>query len=287
MNPAHLCLPAPAKLNLFLHVTGRRADGYHTLQTVFQLLDFGDSIEMEKRDDGQLRLECAIEGVPERENLVYRAALGLQQASDCHYGANICIEKRLPQGGGLGGGSSDAATTLVGLNQLWNTGMDRKQLATIGLALGADVPVFVQGHSAWAEGVGETLMPIEIPPAWYLVIDPGVAVSTAAIFADKDLTRNTQPITLAAFLDQGSHNDCEPVARRKFPAVDEALAWLAKRAPARLTGTGGCIFAAFSTQAEADSIAAGIPDAWRWFIARGTNGSPLYQALDQTGTISR
>ncbi len=278
-TPARLVLPAPAKLNLFLHVIGRRADGYHRLQTVFQLLDYGDTIELQRRDDGKLGLHSAIDGVATADNLVFRAARLLLDACHCAWGADIHLEKRLPAGGGLGGGSSDAATTLVGLNQLWECGLSTAQLARLGLALGADVPVFVKGQSAWAEDIGETLTPVVLPRQWFLVVDPGEQVPTAAVFADKYLTRNTQPITLAAFRNPGGRNDCEPVTRRLFPAVGEMLDWLEAFGAARMTGTGGCGFVAFSSRASALSAGEEVPAKWRWFVAQGVNESPLYQAL--------
>jgi 4-diphosphocytidyl-2-C-methyl-D-erythritol kinase len=278
-----LTLPAPAKLNLFLHIIGQRADGYHLLQTVFQLLDYGDSISLQLRDDGNIRLHGTMDGIAAEDNLIYRAATALQAASGSHQGADITVIKRLPFGGGLGGGSSDAATTLVGLNHLWHSGLPTTRLARLGLELGADVPVFVHGHSAWAEGVGETLTNITLPEQWYLVIDPGVAVATATVFADKYLTRNTQPITLAAFRNPGGRNDCEAVARRLFPAVDEALVWLSAFGVARLTGTGGCGFVAFTSRSDAESAGAEVPAKWRWFVARGVDQSPLYRVLHQEG----
>lgn len=281
LYPNQLTLPAPAKLNLFLHITGRRQDGYHLLQTVFQLLDYGDRIELRLREDGQIRLHSTVAGLAEQDNLIYRAATALQAASASPWGADIAFDKLLPFGGGLGGGSSDAATTLVGLNHLWRSGLDTGQLAQLGLGLGADVPVFVHGHSAWAEGIGESLKPVTLPEKWYLVIDPQVQVATAAVFTDKYLTRNTQPITLAAFLNLGGHNDCEAVTRRLFPAVDEALSWLESFGTARLTGTGGCVFAAFSSRFEAESASVKVPAKWRWFVACGVNDSPLYRALHQ------
>jgi 4-diphosphocytidyl-2-C-methyl-D-erythritol kinase len=276
-----LTLAAPAKLNLFLHIVGRRPDGYHRLQTVFQLLDYADTLELVCRDDGQLNLLSPIAGVATADNLIFRAARLLQQASHTTLGADLCCTKYLPAGGGLGGGSSDAASTLLGLNQLWGCGLSTARLAALGLELGADVPVFVHGHSAWAEGVGETLTPIELPEQWFLIVDPGVHVATATVFADKYLTRNTQPITLAAFRNPGGHNDCEPVTRRLFPEVDQLLNCLAKFGDARLTGTGGCGFVAFSSRSDAESAGAEVPAKWRWFVARGVNRSPAYAALDQ------
>ena len=274
-----LTLPAPAKLNLFLHITGQQADGYHTLQTIFQLLDYGDSIALRARQDGAIRLQGNIEGLAPEQNLIVRAAKLLQSSTRCKLGADICCDKRLPHGGGLGGGSSNAATTLAGLNQLWGTRLSDAELASMGLQLGADVPVFIRGLSAWGEGVGESLRPVKLPHSWYLIIDPGVTVSTAHIFSDKYLTRNTQPITLAAFLKHGGHNDCEPVARRLFPLVDEAMAWLSQYTRASLTGTGGCIFAAFSAHSDAEQIASQAPARWRCIVARGVDESPLRRAL--------
>jgi 4-diphosphocytidyl-2-C-methyl-D-erythritol kinase len=280
-NSLRLVLPAPAKINLFLHVTGRRDDGYHQLQTVFQLLDYGDTIELERRDDGQLLLHSSIPGVATEDNLIYRAALLLQDASASPWGADIHCEKKLPSGGGLGGGSSDAATTLVGLNQLWQCRFGKAELAQLGLSLGADVPVFVKGQSAWAEGIGETLTPLALGEQWFLVVDPGVQVPTAAVFNDKHLTRNTQPITLAAFRNPGGHNDCEPVTRRLFPGVEEMLTWLEAFGTARMTGTGGCGFVAFSSRADALSAGTEVPAKWRWFVAQGVDESPLYRVLRQ------
>lgn len=277
-----LTLPAPAKLNLFLHITGRRADGYHTLQTVFQLLDYGDELSFSRRSDGDIRLLDNIEGVAPEQNLIVRAARLLQSSCDCSLGADISCHKVLPQGGGLGGGSSNAATTLAGLNRLWGTGLDTNRLAELGLQLGADVPVFVHGNSAWAEGIGEALSPVRLPASWYLVISPEVSAATAMIFADKQLTRNTQPITLSAFRELGGRNDCEPVVRRLFPAVDQAMAWLAQHGEAHLTGTGACVYSAFSSKSEAEAAAAKVPDNWNWFVAPGVNESPLHRALRQS-----
>ncbi len=276
-----LVLPAPAKINLFLHVTGRRDDGYHQLQTVFQLLDYGDTVELERRDDGQLRVHSSIPGVALENNLIYRAAMLLQGATASNWGADIRWEKKLPSGGGLGGGSSDAATTLVGLNHLWQCGLGKPELAQLGLTLGADVPVFVKGHSAWAEGIGETLTPLALGEQWFLVVDPGVQVPTAAVFTDKHLTRNTQPITLAAFRNPGGRNDCEPVTRRLFAEVDAMLNWLETFGTAKMTGTGGCGFVAFSCRADALSAGREVPAKWRWFVAKGVDESPLYRAFKQ------
>ncbi len=269
--------PAPAKLNLFLHVTGRRPDGYHDLQTLFQLIDLCDSVAVSVREDGAIERLAGPTGVPAEADLTVRAARALQQATGVRLGAALRIAKRIPMGGGLGGGSSDAATVLVALNELWGCGLSRQQLADIGLGLGSDVPVFVHGVSGWAEGRGERLTPVELPERWYVVIHPGVSVPTAGIFQAPELTRNSPLITIRAFFESGGRNDCEPVVRTRYPEVGEALDWLARFAPARLTGTGSCIFAACATAADAERIAARVPDRWRSFVARGLNVSPLHE----------
>lgn len=281
---AHGVWSAPAKLNLMLHIVGRRQDGYHELQTVFQLIDLCDRVDITVRTDGVISRPQGPEGVPEAQDLVVRAAKALQAVSGTRLGADISIKKRIPMGGGLGGGSSDAATTLVALNQMWKTGYSRAQIADFGLALGADVPVFVHGQAAWAEGVGERLTPVEIPgEAWYLVIWPGVHVPTAAVFQAPELTRNSPTTTMRGFLETGGRNDCEAVVRALFPAVAEALDWLARQAPAMLTGTGSCVFAKFSRAADAERVAARVPDSWRAFVARGLSESPLREELVRWG----
>lgn len=268
--------PAPAKLNLFLHVVGRRADGYHELQTVFQLIDLCDTIEITLRADGRIVRAAGPAEVEPEADLAVRAAHALQTATGTRLGADLAVRKRIPLGGGLGGGSSDAATVLVALNRLWRTGRSRDELATIGLALGADVPVFVHGRSAWAEGVGERLTPLELPAKWYVIVHPGVAAPTREVFAAPELERDSPRITQEQFLRSGGRNDCEPVVRARFPAVGEALDWLRRQAPgAELTGTGACVFAPFASSAEAERIAARAPDAWRSFVARGIAESPL------------
>ncbi len=272
--------PAPAKLNLFLHVCGRRADGYHELQTVFQLLDYGDSLRFRVRDDGVVTRRPELPGVPEAEDLCVRAARCLQAATGTSLGVDIELIKRLPIGGGIGGGSSDAATTLVALNTLWRTGLTVDELAALGLTLGADVPVFVRGRSAWGEGVGERLQPVALEPRWYLVLFPGCAVHTGKVFADPELTRNTPRITMAAFRAGLARNDCEPVVRRLYPEVGQALDWLGQHAPARLTGTGGCVFAAFTEEASARAVLAQVPARWQAFVARGVDISPLWLAVE-------
>jgi 4-diphosphocytidyl-2-C-methyl-D-erythritol kinase len=272
--------PAPAKLNLMLHIVGRRPDGYHDLQTVFQLIDLADEVEIEVRDDGVINRPRGPAGVPEDQDLVVRAARALQAQTGSRLGASISVTKRIPMGGGLGGGSSDAATTLLALNHLWRTGLGSERIAEIGRNLGADVPVFVHGRSAWAEGVGERLTPAAIPgDSWFLVIYPGVQVPTAAVFQAPELTRNSPPTTMPGFLETGGRNDCEAVVRARFPAVADALDWLARHAPTRLTGTGSCVFAKFSRAADAERVAARVPDEWRAFVARGLDQSPLLEML--------
>jgi 4-diphosphocytidyl-2-C-methyl-D-erythritol kinase len=274
--------PAPAKLNLMLHVVGRRADGYHELQTVFQLIDLCDRVRIRVREDGQITRPAGAAGVAEADDLVVRAARALQAESGTGLGADIEVSKVIPMGGGLGGGSSDAATTLLALNRMWGTALDPGRIAAIGAGLGADVPVFVHGRSAWGEGVGERLTPVEMPrETWYLVIFPGVAVPTAAVFQAPELTRNSPPTTMRGFLETGGRNDCEAVVRARFPAVAEALDWLARHAPARLTGTGSCVFASFSRAADAERVAARVPDEWRAFVASGVNRSPLLDELER------
>jgi len=271
--------PAPAKLNLFLHVTGRRADGFHDLQTVFQLIDLCDRIGIARREDGEIvRLDGPTD-VPAESDLTVRAAQALKAASGTVFGADLRVLKKIPMGGGLGGGSSDAATVLLALNRIWGTGASIDDLARIGLALGSDVPVFVRGFSAWAEGRGERLSPIELPERWFVVIHPGTSVATSGIFQATELTRNSPVITIRAFFDSGGRNDCEPVVRSRFPEVAAALDWLARFKPARLTGTGSCIFAACERAIDAERIAARVPDRWRSFVARGLNASPLHAAL--------
>lgn len=273
------CWPAPAKLNLFLHITGRRPDGYHELQTAFQLLDFADSIEIEPTGDGAITRLGGPTGVPVDEDLAVRAARALKVATGSGRGARLKVHKRIPMGGGLGGGSSDAATVLVALNELWKTGLDLSRLASIGAELGADVPVFVSGRSAWAEGIGERLQPIELPERWFVVLDPGVAVATRDVFQAPELTRNSALITIRGLFEAGTRNDCEPVVRARFPVVRDALDWLGRFAQARLTGTGSCVFAAFESAAAAERVAARVPDEWRGYVARGLNRSPLHAQL--------
>ena len=279
MSGAESHWPAPAKLNLFLHITGRRPDGFHDLQTLFQLIDLCDDIGITVRDDGQIERPAGPADVPPESDLVVRAARALQAATATRLGASLRVKKRIPMGGGLGGGSSDAATTLVALNHLWSLNLTPAELAAIGLTLGSDVPVFVYGSSAWAEGRGEVLTPVELPDRWFVVIHPRVRVATAQIFQAPELTRNSPAITLRAVFQTGGRNDCESVVRTRFPEVASALDWLARFATARLTGTGACLFAPFATAIDAERVAAQVPDRWTSFVARALNTSPVHEQL--------
>ncbi len=281
MQHATLILPAPAKLNLFLHITGRRADGYHELQTLFQFLDHGDELGFALREDGEIHLRTPIDGVPHDSNLIVRAARLLQQESGSALGADIWLDKRLPMGGGIGGGSSDAATTLVGLNHLLQTGLDEDRLAALGLRLGADVPVFVRGRAAFAEGVGEQLQAVELSEPWFLVAVPQVFVSTAEVFTAPELTRNTPPIKVRSLLEGGGHNDCQPVVEARYPEVRNALILLNKFVPARLTGTGACVFGSFPNRDDADKVARQLPATLPSFVAQGRNISMLHRRLKE------
>jgi 4-diphosphocytidyl-2-C-methyl-D-erythritol kinase len=275
--------PAPAKLNLFLHILGRRPDGYHELQTCFQFVDLCDEITIEVRVDGRIRRSVGTVGVAEDADLCVRAARALQTAAGCPLGADIGVLKRIPMGGGLGGGSSDAATCLVALNHLWNLHWPMEDLAALGLKLGADVPVFVRGRAAWAEGIGERLTPLYPPLAPletnYLILKPTMGVSTAEVFQDPELTRNSAPITIHGFLASGGRNDCLSVVRRRYPEVAHALDWLSGFGPARLTGTGSCVFTAVETIDRGREIVRKLPPALDFFLARGLNDSPLLERL--------
>jgi 4-diphosphocytidyl-2-C-methyl-D-erythritol kinase len=271
--------PAPAKLNLFLHVVGRRADGYHDIQTVFQLVDLEDRLFFKRRDDGAIRRVTGPADVPEADDLCVRAARRLQAEAATTQGADIRLEKRIPIQGGLGGGSSDAATTLVALNEIWGLGIEPARLAEIGLELGADIPLFIQGHSAWGEGVGERLTPLELPTEHYAIVFPGVGIRTAEVFQASELTRKTPKTTIRGFLKAGGHNDCEPVVAGRSPEVRNALAWLSQRGKASMTGTGSCVFAAFADREAAMAALVGLPQGWRGFVARGLDRSPLQERL--------
>nr|VFK10601.1 MAG: 4-diphosphocytidyl-2-C-methyl-D-erythritol kinase [Candidatus Kentron sp. LPFa]VFK27177.1 MAG: 4-diphosphocytidyl-2-C-methyl-D-erythritol kinase [Candidatus Kentron sp. LPFa] len=303
--------PAPAKLNLFLHVTGRRPDGYHTLETIFQFLDFADEVTLRARRDGEIRRVSDLPDVPPEADLVVRAARALQSETGAPLGVDIGVTKRIPMGGGLGGGSSDAATTLVGLNHVWELGLDVETLAGIGLALGADVPVFARGEAAFAAGVGENLTPMALEEPWYLVIYPNRPVATGEIFNAPELTRATPPIRIPglsgdepanghingdsplplSWLLAQTGNDCQAVARQRYPEVNAALEWLSKFGPARMTGTGSCVFAPFRRFEEAEQVRSRLPnkgknetgdreiphtEGWLGFVARGRNRSPLF-----------
>ena len=273
-----LMFSAPAKLNLFLHVTGRRNDGYHLLQTVFRLLDFSDQLRFNLRRDGVIKLHNPIAGVPEENDLCIRAAKLLQQESGVNQGVEIFLTKRIPLGGGLGGGSSDAATTLLALNHLWNLNFNKNQLIELGLQLGADVPVFIFGENAFAEGVGEKLVPIELPPAWYLVLIPPLHVSTAEVFSSKELTRNTIPIKIPPFSIWQGHNDLESVVCQKYPEVAVYLEWLKQlknTTIAAMSGSGACVFAEFETESAARAAFAKLPAGMDGFVAQGLDHHPM------------
>lgn len=271
-----VAFPAPAKLNLFLHIVGRRPDGYHLLQTVFRLLDFGDTIHIGVRDDGIIRRPHDVSGLTENDDLAIRAAQLLQTVTGCRLGADIKVEKRIPMGGGLGGGSSDAATVLLALNRLWALDLSRQQLIGLGLQLGADVPFFVFGQSAWAEGIGDQLQPITLDPACYAVLTPPVQVSTAAVFASQELTRNTIPAKIAAFSRGFGHNDLESVVCRMHPEVASCLDWLRQFGDARMSGSGASVFVELPTLETAEQVIANRPDGVFGFAARGLERHPLH-----------
>lgn len=271
--------PSPAKLNLFLYINGRKENGYHELQTLFQFLDYGDELSIQANNSGEITITPAIEGVALEDNLIWKAARLLQEKSGCRLGAAIKLTKILPMGGGIGGGSSNAATTLVALNHLWQTNLNDDELAQLGLSLGADVPVFVRGFAAFAEGVGEQLTPVAPKEKWYLVIRPNVSIATKDIFTHPDLTRNTPKRDLTTLLDTCYENDCEKIVRLLYPEVDKKLSWLLQYAPSRLTGTGSCVFAEFSSKQEANAVLAELVDNVSAFVAQGRNISPLKETL--------
>ena len=299
MHPRSLYdCPAPAKLNLFLHVNGRRADGYHELQTVFQLVDHGDTLHFDVRDDGLIRRTTMVPGVPEEHDLIVRALRLLALAFARRHGraapgVDVAIDKRLPMGGGLGGGSSDAATALIAVNHLWQAGLDRAGLMALGLPLGADIPFFIFGENAFAEGVGEQLQAVATPDCWYLVIEPGVAVATAAIFSSEYLTRDTKTVKIANFsrhlmihTDRKGFgkNDLQSVATRLFPPVAEAVQWLSNYGDARMTGSGACVFCAFSSELEVEAVLAKVPGCWGAWKAQSLQRHPMH-ALLQVGRV--
>lgn len=276
MTNRSLSVLSPAKINLFLHITARRADGYHDLQTLFQLLDWGDIMHFCNNDSGEITLEMPGHGIPHEQNLIVRAARKLQLGS---HGVHIRVEKQIPQGGGLGGGSSNAATTLLVLNQLWSLELEVPELLSHGTDLGADVAVFVAGKTAWAEGIGEILSPLKLPEYWYFILVPNCQVSTAEIFSNGQLTRDASAIKMAAFFRGDTRNDCQPIVRELYPEISKALNWLDNFGVAKLTGTGACIFASFASKAEAEVPLRELPPHWRGFVARGVNDSPVLPAI--------
>ncbi len=292
LTSLHGC-PAPAKLNLFLHVTGRRPDGYHLLQSVFQLIDHGDTLDFDLRDDHDIVRINEVSGVPAEQDLIMRALRALQGEYQRRHGRlppgiGVRIDKRLPMGGGLGGGSSDAATALMAANHLWQAGLSTAELMALGLPLGADIPFFLFGETAFAEGVGEDLQAVPGPDCWYVVIEPGVSVPTAAIFTAPDLTRNTEPVTVADFLGRNTEsqdsvgfgkNDLQDVAARLFPPVAEAVAWLGNHGATRMTGSGACVFSAFSTEQEAEQVVQHVPAKWKAWKARSLTKHPMKSLL--------
>ena len=282
MKQTRIQCQAPAKLNLFLHVTGRRADGYHLLQTAFQLIDRSDTLDIEIRQDNNIVRTNEIPDVPAESDLIVRAARLLQQSTNCPLGANLTLHKILPMGGGLGGGSSDAASTLIALNHLWQTGLNKTELMQLGLQLGADVPFFIFGDNAFAEGVGEELHAIQTPERWFVVIEPGVQVPTPAIFSAKELTRDTKPVRIADFSSTAEmfwKNDLQTVACALFPAVDEAIKWLSQFGNAKMTGSGACVFCAFADESAADKVMQQVPDRWTSWKAKALSRHPMADLL--------
>jgi 4-diphosphocytidyl-2-C-methyl-D-erythritol kinase len=272
---ASLTLKSPAKLNLMLHITGQREDGYHLLQTVFQFIDLNDELTFRITEDGIIQRSLTNSSVDQEQDLVIRAARLLQQRFAVKQGVDITLQKKIPMGGGLGGGSSDAASTLMALNRLWQLGLENGELRKIGLELGADVPIFIFGRNAWAEGVGEQLEVINLQKNWYLVLHPQIFVSTGQIFSSKHLTRDSHPIKIRAFLEGQGSNVCEPVACKLYPEIQHALNWLNQFSPARMTGTGACIFAAFDSVEKANSVKSQIPQQWTGYVAQGLDRNPV------------
>ena len=275
-----ITLPSPAKLNLFLHILDRREDGYHNLQTLFQLLDYGDQLSFSINKQPEINLISAIEDVAPQDNLVFKAARALQQATNCRWGCEIQLNKKIPMGAGLGGGSSNAATALVGLNSLWQCDLSLDQLAEIGCELGADVPVFVKGFSAFAEGIGDKLTPITLDEFWYLVVTPKIKVSTEQIFCHSELTRNAQAIKIRALSEELYRNDCQSVVETLYPPVKQVLDWLQRYGNPLMTGTGASVYCRFDSEQEAKQAQKTVPTSWNSFVARGVNQSPLHQQLE-------
>ena len=273
--------PSPAKLNLFLHILGRYDNGYHKLQSLFQMLDYGDKLAFDINHTGTIAMSTPLKGVKDEDNLIIRAAKLLAAQTKTKLGAHISLEKCLPMGGGIGGGSSNAATTLVALNALWGTRLSVHQLADIGLQLGADVPIFVRGETAFAEGVGEQITPAPQPEQWFLVANPNVHISTGEIFTAQELTRNTPSIDWADYKFEETRNDCQQLVVNRYPEVAKLLQWLVHYAPSRMTGTGACVFATFSDYTLAEQVRAQMPETWQSFVAKGVNRSPLLDKLEQ------
>ena len=274
-----LSLPSPAKINLFLHITGQRSDGYHNLQTLFQLLDFGDKLVFRSNRSGNIKINGNIDGVDEKNNLIFHAATLLQKSTGCDLGCTIDLTKNLPMGAGLGGGSSNAATTLVGLNALWKCGLTANQLSDLGKTLGADVPVFVHGESAFAEGIGDILTPLTLPQRWFLVITPNCHVSTREIFSNPQLTRNSSPIKIRALSGVEYRNDCQDVVSKLYPAVRTVLQWVENFSAPLMTGTGASVFCSFDSKSEAQHVLSKLPKQWTGFVAKGVNRSPVHEQL--------
>ncbi|WP_462151009.1 4-(cytidine 5'-diphospho)-2-C-methyl-D-erythritol kinase [Pseudoalteromonas xiamenensis] len=276
---AVLTLLAPAKLNLFLHINGKRADGYHELETLFTLLDFGDELTFEANEKGSVTIEGAPSDINLADNLIFKAAQMLRPYTRQTAGAHIVLKKRLPMGGGVGGGSSDAATTLLALNELWNCQLNVSELANLGVKLGADVPVFVRGVSAHAQGIGENLLPVSLSEKFYLVVSPGVHVSTAAIFGHPDLPRDTPKLS-EGWSMENTRNDCEVLVKKLYPEVEKTLEWLLKYAPSKMTGTGACCFAEFTSREAAERVLQTLPENWQGFVAKSVNCSPVHKQLN-------
>ena len=274
-----LSLPSPAKINLFLHITGQRSDGYHNLQTLFQLLDFGDKLVFRSNRSGNIKINGNIDGVDEKNNLIFHAATLLQKSTGCDFGCTIDLTKNLPMGAGLGGGSSNAATTLVGLNALWKCGLTANQLSDLGKTLGADVPVFVHGESAFAEGIGDILTPLTLPQRWFLVITPNCHVSTREVFSNPQLTRNSSPIKIRALSGVEYRNDCQDVVSKLYPAVGSVLQWVENFSAPLMTGTGASVFCSFDSKSEAQHVLSKLPKQWTGFVAKGVNRSPVHEQL--------
>lgn len=284
---ADLRVPSPAKINLFLHVNGRRSDGYHLIQTAFQFVDLVDYLTFQVRPDAAIAVHTDLIDVAMEDNLIYKAAKLLQDYGNVKLGIDITLEKHIPIGGGLGGGSSNAATTLLILNLLWDLKLTLSELLHLGVKLGADVPIFLYGQAAFAEGIGDQLRPIELNESWLLLIVPPCSVNTGKIFSDSQLTRTTPRLTIAEFLESGGHNDCEPVAQKHFPEIAKALKWLENYSSAKMTGSGSCVFAAFENEETAVNISKEIPESFKGFVVKGLNTSPLHSVINKNWGVAK